>query len=160
MKVSLSRLVPAAGVVVGLALALSGVSIVAADPAGNNGTIKIDGIPFDTHVDNEPHVGCKFEVKFYGYDKGNLNATVVFSAQPPSGTKTLISDTVFIGEDAAGGGTDLDATRVYTLDTTGLKSQANQGYHIKLAVSAPASNGATTKYKVFWVQGCSPLPTG
>lgn len=29
----------------------------AADPPGNNGTIKIDGLAFDDAPDNEPHVG-------------------------------------------------------------------------------------------------------
>jgi hypothetical protein len=33
-------------------------------PPGNNGTVKIDRAPFDSHPDNEPHVGCKFEVDF------------------------------------------------------------------------------------------------
>ena len=30
-----------------------------------------------------------------------------------------------------------------------------QGYHVKLKVYAPGSIGKDTKYKVFWVTGCS-----
>jgi hypothetical protein len=36
----------------------------AGGPPGNNGTVKIDGQPFDNHPDNQPHVGCDFEVDF------------------------------------------------------------------------------------------------
>ena len=42
-----------------------------ADPPGNNGTIKIDDVEFDDHPNNEPHVGCTFQVDFYGFDKGD-----------------------------------------------------------------------------------------
>ena len=81
-----------------------------ADPPGNNATIKIDGVAFDTAPNNEPHVGCRFQLDFYGYDQGNYNADVVFSVQPPTGKFVpILTDTVFVGEDAAGGGTDLDA---------------------------------------------------
>ena len=44
------------------------------NPPGNNGTIKIDDVPFDDHPNNEPHVGCVFQVDFYGYDEGDLDA--------------------------------------------------------------------------------------
>ena len=129
-----------------------------AAPPGNNGTVKIDGIAFDQYPDNEPHVGCTFEVDFYGFDLGDLNATVKFSAQPPTGKSiTLLTDTVFIGEDAAGGGTDLDAEESYNLSTA-LKlfmAHPNQGYHVKLKVNAPGSIGKDTKYKTFWVTGCA-----
>ena len=128
-----------------------------ADPAGNNGTIKIDSKPFDSAPDNEPHVGCRFQVDFYGYDLGNANATVTFSVQPPSGKfQTLLTDSVFVGEDAAGGGTDLDASRTYSLSPYlgSYAANAQQGFHIKVEVDAPGSIGANNKFKVFWVQSC------
>ena len=68
-------------------------------------------MPFDDHPNNEPHVGCVFQVDFYGYDEGDLTADVTFRAHPPTGTAVLLTDEVFIGEDPAGGGTDLDAER-------------------------------------------------
>jgi hypothetical protein len=36
----------------------------AQDPPGNNGTVKIDDVPFDDLPNNEPHVGCTFQVDF------------------------------------------------------------------------------------------------
>ena len=41
-----------------------------ADPPGNNGTVKVDGVVFDDHPDNEPHVGCVFQIDWYGFDEG------------------------------------------------------------------------------------------
>ena len=58
-----------------------------ADPPGNNGTIKIDDVVFDNHPNNEPHVGCVFQVDFYGFDEGDLFANVTFKVQPPTGTR-------------------------------------------------------------------------
>jgi hypothetical protein len=134
----------------------------AADPPGNNGTIKVDDVPFDTAPDNEPHVGCVFQLDFYGYDEGAYNADVTFSVQPPTGKPVvLLTDSVFIGEDAAGGGTDLDAEQVYDLQgaLASYDPHPKQGYHVKVEVNAPGSIGADNKYKVFWVQACGGYPS-
>jgi hypothetical protein len=45
----------------------------AQDPPGNNGTVKIDDVPFDDHPNNEPHVGCVFQVDWYGFDEGDFS---------------------------------------------------------------------------------------
>ena len=126
------------------------------DPKGNNGTVKIDGVAFDDAPNNEPHVGCSFQVDFYGYDQGDLNATVTFEGQAPTGGGTLLTDTIAIGEDAASGGTDLDASRTYDLSAAlaNVTPQPNQGDHVKLTVNADGSQGADVKHKVFWVSGC------
>ncbi len=130
-------------------------------PPGNNGTVKIDGKAFDSHPNNEPHVGCIFEVDFYGFDKGDLDAKVTFAAQPPTGKAVLRTDTVPIGEDDNGGGgseAGLDASREYDLssDLVGAYPEhPQQGYHVKLTVNADGSKGADTKHKVFWVKGCT-----
>ena len=136
------------------------------NPPGNNGTVKIDDTPFDDHPNNEPHVGCVFQVDFYGYDEGDLDATVTFEAHPPTlrdgDDQVLLTDTVFIGEDDnSGGGSEagLDASETYTLDLTGIEPHANQGVHVKLTVHAEGSKGADVKHKVFWVTGCGPGPT-
>ena len=128
------------------------------DPAGNNGTVKIDRAPFDSHPDNQPHVTCTFQVDFYGYDKGVGNAKVTFELHNPTlkgRTLTVTSGnlTPNIGEDAAGGGTDLDAEETYTLAFTGAPHE-KQGYHVKLTVNAPGSQGSDVKHKVFWVEHC------
>jgi hypothetical protein len=130
----------------------------AADPPGDNGTIKVDRLPFDDHPDNEPHVGCTFQVDFYGFDEGALFADVTFEAHPPTGPdQTLLTDTVFIGQDSNDGGgsvAGLDASETYTLDLSGIEPHPNQGVHVKLTIHADGSQGADTKYKVFWVTGC------
>ena len=127
------------------------------DPPGNNGTIKVDGVDFDSHPDNEPHVGCTFQIDFYGFDQGDLNASVTFEGQAPTGGGTLLTDQVFIGEDAAGGGTDLDASVTYDLADalSGIAPHPVQGHHIRLTVEADGSIGSPVKHKVFWVEGCS-----
>jgi hypothetical protein len=145
-------------------LALAGLATPAfADPPGNNGTIKIDNEPFDNHPNNEPHVGCKFQVDFYGFDEGDLFAKVTFTAHPPTGDRQdLLTDTVFIGEDDnSGGGSQagLDASKTYTLDFDGIDPHPQQGFHVKLTINADGSQGADKKHKVFWVQDCGPTPT-
>jgi hypothetical protein len=157
MSSSRTRLVGIAATAA-MALAFTAAPVLA-DPPGNNGTVKIDGVAFDSHPDNEPHVGCPFQVDFYGFDEGDLYATVTFAAHPPSGTGTILTDSVFIGEDDnSGGGSEagLDASRTYDLSglLDGLYFHPEQGYHIKLTVNAEGSQGADTKHKVFWVTDC------
>jgi hypothetical protein len=151
----------AAAMVVGALL--SGLASAAPNPPGNNGTVKIDDVAFDDAPDNEPHVGCTFQVDFYGYDQGDLFADVSFEAHPPTGpVQVLLTDTVFIGEDDnAGGGSQagLDASATYTLDFDGIEPHPNQGFHVKLTIHADGSQGADTKHKVFWVTGCPPGTT-
>jgi LPXTG-motif cell wall-anchored protein len=134
-----------------------------ADPPGNNGTVKIDGVEFDSHPDNEPHVGCTFQVDWYGFDEGDLFSHVTFEVQPPTGKDVvLLTDTVPIGEDDnSGGGSEagLDASRTYTLDLTGFEQHPQQGWHVKLTVNNDGSQGADVKHKVFWVTGCETPPT-
>ena len=143
-------------------LAAAGLASAGPNPPGNNGTVKIDDTPFDDAPDNEPHVGCTFQVDFYGYDEGDLNAVVTFESHPPTGpVQVLLTDTVFIGEDDnSGGGSEagLDASETYTLDFTGIEPHPVQGFHVKLTINAEGSQGADVKHKVFWVTGCVPGP--
>jgi hypothetical protein len=151
---------------IGGALLVPGAAVAASNPPGNNGTVKIDARPFDAAPDNEPHVGCTFQVDFYGYDEGDLEAQVTFEAQAPTlrpdgADQVLLTDSVFIGEDDnAGGGSEagLDAKRTYRLDLTGIAPHPVQGYHVELTVDAEGSQGADTKHKVFWVTGCNGYP--
>lgn len=152
----------ALGVGVGtIALAWAAPAFATPNPPGNNGTVKVDGVEFDSHPDNEPHVGCSFEIDWYGMDEGDLWSDVTFAVQPPTGKpEDILTDTVFIGEDDnSGGGSEdgLDASREY--DLTNLlvghfDPQPQQGYHIKLTINTDGSQGADVKHKVFWVDGC------
>ena len=145
---------------------LAGLASAGPNPPGNNGTIKLDDTPFDDPPNNEPHVGCVFQVDFYGYDQGDLDAEVTFEAHPPTlragEDQVLLTDTVFIGEDDnSGGGSQagLDASETYTLDFTGITPHPVQGFHVKVTINAEGSQGADVKHKVFWVTGCAPAPT-
>ncbi|MEU4392897.1 hypothetical protein [Kribbella sp. NPDC023855] len=131
----------------------------AADPPGNNGVIKVEGVDIDDMPNNKPHQGCTFLVEFYNYDQNpDYTAKVSFEDQAPTsdgGLQVVSGDlTPFIGEDAAGGGNDLDARVTYTLKFTG-PPHPQQGYHVKLSIEADGSIGADKKFKVFWVEGCT-----
>ena len=88
-------------------------------------------------------MGCTFQVDFYGFDEGDLTATVRFDAHPPTGpVHTLLTGTVPIGaDDNRGGGSEagLDASATYTLDVSGIQPQAQQGVHVKLTINAPSA---------------------
>jgi hypothetical protein len=123
-------------------------------------------VEFDTHPDNEPHVGCVFQVDFYGFDEGDLDADVTFDVWPPTGGMvTILEDTVFIGEDDnSGGGSEAGLDAEATYDLTDLladfEPHPQQGWHVKLTVNAEGSQGADLKHKTFWVTGCEvPPPT-
>src|SRR4029453_7312287 len=139
-------------------LAVTQLASAGPNPPGDNRTIKIDHSPLPHAPNNEPHVGCPFQVDFYGYDEGDLHATVTFEAHPPTGDRQgLLTATGFIGEDDnAGGGSEagLDASETYPLDLTGIEPHPNQGVHVKLTINAEGSKGADVKHKVFWVSGC------
>ena len=148
--------------VVGSAICLlvagAGSALAGGNPPGNNGTVKVDGMPFDGSLGNEPHVGCEFLIDFYGFDQGNLFGTATFELQPPTGNDLLLVDSAFIGGDPAGGGTDLDASLFEDLSgpiaNSGATARPNQGFHIRLTVEAQGSIGAMTKHKTFWVTDC------
>ncbi|MGZ4487697.1 MAG: DUF7507 domain-containing protein [Nocardioides sp.] len=133
-----------------------------ADPAGNNGTVKIAELGDIDSPSNDPHVGCTFRVEWYGFDQGpSIVSTVQFESWAPTADAVLNVDgpsSVFVGEDDNSGGgsaAGLDASVVYTLHFTG-DPHPQQGYHVKLTIHTPGSIGNDTKSKVFWVQGCSP----
>ncbi|HVE47327.1 MAG TPA: hypothetical protein VNA57_11350 [Acidimicrobiales bacterium] len=134
-------------------------------PPGNNGTIKIDGVDFDSHPNNEPHVDCIFEIDFYGFD-ANQAVTVSFALQAPTTggtiTGTSPSGMTLDDDDNSFGGSErgLDGSLRYTLGFTGVTPHPKQGYHVKVTIHAPGAKGADVKHKVFWVEPCgAPTPT-
>jgi hypothetical protein len=128
----------------------------AANPPGNNGTVKIEGEAFDRLHDNDPHVGCAFFVQWYGFDAGTRTTTVTFTAQAPTGSgETLLADTFdFTG---SGSGNQLDAQVSYDLTAAlaAYSPQPQQGFHVKLTVNTDGAQGSDVKHKVFWVSDCS-----
>ncbi|GEP38336.1 hypothetical protein NPS01_19990 [Nocardioides psychrotolerans] len=137
------------------------------DPAGNNGTVKITPIGQDDGIpQNNPHVTCGFDIEWYGFDEGaDIVSSVTLAMHAPTKDVVLTPggpSTKFVGGDSAGGGTDFDGEATYYPTFDG-EPHPKQGYHIKLTVNTPGSQGADTKHKVFWVQPCdstTPLPGG
>jgi hypothetical protein len=128
-----------------------------ATPKGNNGTVKVDGTPFDSLHDNEPHPGCSFELTLFDFDQGSQTFSYTFKLQPPSGTATLVSKTITFeggpGFDAGTGAIDLSDS----IKANGGVAQQNQGYHIYLSVDT----GSGPKHKVFWVNcNATQVPVG
>lgn len=129
------------------------------DPRGNNGTVKIDGEAFDDGRGNEPHVGCTFQVDFYGFDAGDT-ATITFTGHAPTGGGPLHSESRTVSTDAAGGGQDRDATFTYSVsdqlsELGAVTPHAQQGWHVKLAVDVDSTPGGA-KQKVFWIDCPAP----
>jgi LPXTG-motif cell wall-anchored protein len=130
-------------------------------PAGNNGTIKVDGVDFDTHPNNEPHPGCIFQIDFYGFD-ALTDVTMVFDAQPPTGgfEEIYTESGTLDDDDNSGGGSEAGLDGQFTIDLSdelaSSEPHPNQGYHVKLTITADDHDetGAQSKHKVFWVDGC------
>ncbi len=116
----------------------------------------------DRIPNNTPHPGCTFQVEWYGFDEGDdVVSQVSFAMQAPTSDVALGVDgptEVFVGGDSAtGAGTEtgLDGRETYTLSFDG-EPHPKQGYHVKLTVATPRSQGNDTKTKVFWVEDCEP----
>lgn len=156
MRHRLALAVPAAAL---LAVTL-GLPGAAANPPGNNGTVKVDAEPMDTLPDNQPHAGCVFQVDFYGFDAGSLWATATFAVMTAGDDiPVLTSDPVFIGEDSnAGGGSVTGIDREVTFDLNerlyAFDTNPQQGVHVRLTVHADGASNADTKTKTFWATGC------
>ena len=136
----------------------------AQDPAGNNGTIKIDfAAPSDSGHANRPHPGCAFQLRMFGFDD-DQTGTITFTGQAPTPLGTLLTQTgTLLSDDAAGGGQDVDSVYSYTAADLGLTTQpqAKQGWHIKVSVDADDAPGGA-KQKVFWLScpaGAQPTTT-
>ncbi|MFC6345082.1 hypothetical protein ACFP8W_24075, partial [Nocardioides hankookensis] len=159
-----TRLVTAAALLVPAVLALGAAPAIAGgSPGGDNGTIKLSEVGGPEDQSNDPKLWCSFEVQWYGFDAGSsLYSDVSFEGQGADSGVTIGvtgSTHVFIGEDAAGGGTDHDATQVYTLSFDKPAANANQGYHVKVTTANGGSKGNDTKTKVFHVAPCAvPAP--
>jgi hypothetical protein len=131
--------------------------------SNNRGHIQIEGVPDCGGTacgnDNDPHVGCTLTVQFFGYPSGTDSAGVVIAGQAPSGSGRVLTDSFhFSGNSNAGTppyGSHLDYSKTYSITVTqlgsaGLKSQPQQGYHLRIDVSV---NGEPAKSKVVWY-GC------
>ena len=140
------------------------------DPGGGNGTIKIDGVEFDRHPDNEPKPGCSFQVDFYGFDVDDLYADVVFTGQGATGGGTIESGRVELDRDAndgggSEGGIDGAATFDLTAELTAPGAPFSLGedgrYQVRVDITVFQDDGAggveqeAAKTKVFKLPACA-----
>ena len=133
---------------------LDGAGAARGAPGGNNGTVKVDGEPFENHPGNEPHVGCAFGIDAYGYEAGEP-ISIRFSLQPPTGRgEIVVIEDVLDDDDASGGGSEAGHDGHFDADLTDALAEvaphAQQGFHVRLTVEVDGQ----AKHKTFWVSGC------
>jgi hypothetical protein len=114
----------------------------------------VDGVVFDDHPDNEPHLGGTFQIDWYGFDEGDLFSHVTFECTRQPATQSSSSRTrSSSARRHSGGGSEagLDASETYDLSTVlqDFEPHPNQGWHVKLTVNNDGSQGADVKHKVF-----------
>jgi len=116
----------------------------AADPSGDNGTVKIHNSTTPvTDMRNEPHV-CIFYLDAFGFDPGQ-SVSWTIESWPPTGDRSVVASGTLTLDDQGNGRTD-----DMTLDNG----------HYKLFWNFAGENGKA-KHKVFWVacETTSPSPS-
>jgi Thrombospondin type 3 repeat len=146
-----------------LALGVFAMPASAANPPGNNGTVKVDTQNVDTMPDNQPHADCRFWIDFYGFDAG-AHAWATFTVISPT-----VATAVDLGPfpvdlgatDASGGGSTsgFDTRVAFDLNNALAPYMGSpNGAHLQLTVHADGAINADTKFKSFWVTGCVAQP--
>jgi hypothetical protein len=121
----------------------------------HGGSVKVNELDFDGwNPRNQPHVGCEFTLRFFGFDPDVASPVQVsfVTQSPTANNQPLASGSVPLALPA--GETLQGSTLVgsATFDLSGPLSAYTphhvQGYHVKLSME-PADGNA--KYKAFWV---------
>lgn len=122
---------------------------------GNNGTVKVDDNPFpgDFLPNNEPHVGCSFNIEFFNFDPG-VTASATFDLHAPTNGDASMTRTTKLNSDGEG---QMNVTLPGSF-FAGADEHEQQGFHVKLTTNAPVSHGADSKHKVFWVKCAAAAP--
>jgi hypothetical protein len=132
-------------------------------PPGNNGTVKVNGGDI-SGPGNDPHVGCAFYIDFYNYE-ANLPVEMVFETQPPTGNSVIHTEVGILDDDDASGADAAGLDGHFEIDLSaalsGIEPHPVQGHHVKLTVTVDDGNtqGAQSKHKTFWVEGCGTTST-
>lgn len=148
------RILAVSGAAIALACALTLSPVAALAAPGNNGDIQV---VTTTNSDGSP--GCQFAVQLYNFDPLEVTSVLQFSLQAP--TEGTIANPIHTDTLTFVGGPGLDTSGTFDLSAYLLSSGAtpgSHGYHVKVQTQTPSSNGADTKYKVFWVGPCQILP--
>lgn len=128
-------------------------------PAGNNGTIKVDGYTMDPGQDNDAHVACGFSVSFFGYDAGSQHASITVTPWSPTAGGHPATYTTSWTTPSRTGGNQFDANyQVSAADVAAIFSgvaPAHQGYHARIEAEVSGSRGSDDKFKMVWIKPCS-----
>jgi hypothetical protein len=126
---------------------------------GNSGSIKVNPVGYQDGTQpprNHPHVGCVFDVNFYGF-YGSVE-DVTFAVQPPSGhgiTLEVEPTSTTSYDDTPPGGNTLVMTQRYDLTDAlagaDVEEHHTQGYHVKVTSVGDREGSGNRKHKVFWV---------
>ena len=111
--------------------------------------------------DNDPQLPCTLTVQLFGYPAGNNLAAVTIAGQAPSGSGTVLTDSIPFAGSTSPNGSLLDTFKTYSFSVTqltdaGLTAQPQQGYHLRVSV---AVNGWPAKTHVVWLD-CTPVDSG
>ena len=157
-------LASAAVLCVGGALtAMTAMSAPSVAAPGNNGTVKVSPTETSTHRPTTTRTSAAPSSSSGTASTPTSPRRSRFDEQAPTtgvGMTVAGPRDVFVDDDpATGAGTaGFDGAQVYTLSLHGAP-HPQQGYHVKLTIDTPESNGASVKHKVFWVEGCGPTTT-
>jgi hypothetical protein len=147
---------------VALSVASLAAPVGAADPPGNNGTVKVDAQDVDTMPDHQPQGDCEIRIDFYGFDTSE-SRVVTFTLIAPTVDidVTLPEQLVNLGATDNTGGGSADgfdgSSQVFDLNSllyTYMGEDGQGKVHLKLTVHAEGAVNEDTKYKTFWVSGC------
>jgi uncharacterized repeat protein (TIGR01451 family) len=117
---------------------------------GNNGTVFINNISFDSNG-NDPHITCPIKLKWEGFDTSPGGATFTVSFTPHAPTGGTVTATGDLGPTTFFGGS---ADRSYALSFTGAP-QPNGEFHLDVDVETTNSTGGSiSKQKTVWVKDC------
>ena len=117
---------------------------------GNKGTVKISEVGGAADESNDPHVGCTFDVQWWGYTRSK--SAITFEGQAPTKDVDItITGPKTVELPAVDSADKINLTRTYTLAFKGDAPQAKQGYHVKMLTETETAKGNDKKSKVFWV---------
>lgn len=118
-----------------------------ADPAGNNGTVKVDMNGDTTTRNNEPQGDCQgVTSKLFNFDGGEA-ITITFSGQAPTEFTTLATPIVIADAD----GDQSTSFSLAQVVPSGTMPARNGGYHVRIEADGQ-NHPAGIKTKVFWLR--------
>lgn len=130
----------------GVALAAgTAVPGVASAQPGGSGTVKTTVVGANGPA-NQPHAGCGFQARLYGFGAGQ-RGTITVSKVAPTGSGEVARQVALLSDDPSGGSSDVDQVFLFTAAGMGLSGPAPgaKGWHLRVAVRPDGARSAVTK---------------